>query len=57
MLRLDLPQGTGFASSSQRDLEAIDERMNDRPCPTLGWMIPNEARSAQIQLLSIAIGA
>ena len=57
MPRLVLPQGTGSAPSRQRDPEAIDERTNDRPCPTLGWMIPNEAWSAQIQLLRIVIAA
>ena len=55
-LRPDLPKGTDFASPGQRELDAIDERTNNRPCHSLGWMIPNEAWSAQIQLLTIAIG-
>ena len=56
LLRQYLLRSTNFAVLSQRELNAIAERLNNRPRQTLNWMTPNEAWAAQLQSLNVALG-
>ncbi len=57
LLRQYLPRSLDFNTLSQRDLNAIAERLNNRPRQTLDWMTPNEAWEAQLKSLNnVALG-
>jgi transposase, IS30 family len=56
LLRQYLPKGADLAVLSQRELNAIAARLNNRPRQTLNWMTPNEAWDAQLKLLNVALG-
>jgi IS30 family transposase len=56
LLRQYLPRDTDLALRSQRELNAIAARLNNRPRKTLGWMTPNEAWAAQMKSLNVALG-
>lgn len=42
LLRQYFPKGTDLAIHSQRHLDQVAHRLNDRPRQTLGWMKPSE---------------
>lgn len=56
LLRQYLPRSTNLAAQSQRELNAIAERLNNRPRKTLNWMTPNEAWTEQLKSLNVALG-
>jgi transposase, IS30 family len=56
LLRQYLPKSADLATLSQRDLNAIAARLNNRPRQTLIWMTPNEAWEAQLKSLNVALG-
>lgn len=56
LLRQYLPKSADLAALNQRELNAIAERLNNRPRQTLNWMTPNEAWEAQIKSLNVALG-
>lgn len=56
LLRQYLPRSINLAALSQRDLNMIAERLNNRPRKTLDWLTPNEAWAAQLQSLNVALG-
>ena len=56
LLRQYLPRSTNLAAPSQRELNAIAERLNNRPRKTLNWMTPNEAWAEQLKSLDVALG-
>jgi IS30 family transposase len=56
LLRQYLPKSTNLAALSQRELNAIATRLNNRPRQTLNWMTPNEAWEAQLKSLNVALG-
>jgi IS30 family transposase len=56
LLRQYLPKNADLAALSQRELNAIAARLNNRPRQTLNWMTPNEAWEAQLKSLNVALG-
>jgi len=56
LLRQYLPKSADLAALSQRELNAVAERLNNRPRQTLNWMTPNEAWEAQLKSLHVALG-
>ncbi len=56
LLRKYLPKSADFATLTQRELNAIAARLNNRPRQTLNWMTPNEAWDAQLESLNVALG-
>lgn len=56
LLRQYLPKSADLAALSQRDLNVIAARLNNRPRQTLNWMTPNEAWEAQLKSLNVALG-
>lgn len=56
LLRQYLPRSTNLAVLSQPALNAIAERLNNRPRKTLHWMTPNEAWAEQLKSLNVALG-
>jgi IS30 family transposase len=56
LLRQYLPKHADLAQLSQRELNAIAARLNNRPRETLDWMTPNEAWVAQLKSLNGALG-
>jgi len=56
LLRQYLPKSADLAALSQRELNAIAARLNNRPRQTLNWMTPNEAWEAQLKSLNVALG-
>jgi len=56
LLRQYLPKSADLAALSQRELNAIAARLNNRPRQTLNWMTPNEAWETQLKSLSVALG-
>lgn len=56
LLRQYLPKNVDLARFSQRELNAIAARLNNRPRETLNWMTPNEAWAAQLKSLNVALG-
>jgi len=56
LLRQYLPRNAKLNVLSQRHLNVIAERLNNRPRKTLNWMTPNEAWIAQLQSLNVALG-
>jgi len=57
LLRQYLPKSADLGRLSQRDLNMIAERLNNRPRQTLNWMTPNEAWRDQLDSLNVALGA
>lgn len=56
LLRQYLPKNAQLDKLSQRDLNAIAKRLNDRPRKTLNWMTPNEAWAIQLKSPNVALG-
>lgn len=56
LLRQYLPKSADLAALSQRELNAIAARLNNRPRQTLNWMTPNEAWDTQLKSLNVALG-
>ena len=56
LLRQYLPKSADLAALTQRELNVIAERLNNRPRQTLDWMTPNEAWDAQLKTLNVALG-
>jgi len=56
LLRQYLPKNVDLACFSQRELNVIAARLNNRPRQTLNWMTPNEAWEAQLKSLNVALG-
>ena len=56
LLRQYLPRSADLARLSQRELNAIAARLNNRPRKTLDWMTPNEAWNAQLKSPNVALG-
>ncbi|HXF46786.1 MAG TPA: IS30 family transposase, partial [Burkholderiaceae bacterium] len=56
LLRQYLPKSADLAALTQRELNAVAARLNNRPRPTLNWMTPNEAWDAQLKSLNVALG-
>ena len=56
LLRQYLPKNVDLARFSQCELNAIAARLNNRPRKTLNWMTPNEAWTAQLKSLTVALG-
>lgn len=56
LLRQYLPKHTDLSVLSQRQLNMIAQRLNNRPRQTLNWMTPNEAWSAQLTSINVALG-
>ena len=56
LLRQYLSKSADLNALSQRELNAIAERLNNRPRQTLNWMTPNEAWEAQLKSLNVALG-
>lgn len=56
LLRQYLPKSADLAALTQRELNAVAARLNNRPRQTLNWMTPNEAWDAQLKSLNVALG-
>lgn len=56
LLRQYLPRNTDLARLSQRELNAVAARLNNRPRKTLDWMTPNEAWAVQLKSSNVALG-
>jgi IS30 family transposase len=56
LLRQYLPKSADLAALTQRELNAIAARLNNRPRQTLNWMTPNEAWKAQLKSFNVALG-
>jgi len=56
LLRQYLPKNADLSVLTQRELNAIAARLNNRPRQTLDWMNPNEAWIAQLESLNVALG-
>lgn len=56
LLRQYLPKSADLLQLSQRELNTIAARLNNRPRKTLDWMTPNEAWEAQLKSLNVALG-
>lgn len=56
LLRQYLPRNMDLSRLSQRELNAIAARLNNRPRKTLDWMTPNEAWAAQPKSPTVALG-
>lgn len=56
LLRQYLPKNADLGRLSQRELNVIAARLNNRPRKTLDWMTPNEAWTAQAKSLNVALG-
>ena len=56
LLRQYLPRNIDLSRLSQRELNAIAARLNNRPRKTLDWMTPNEAWATQLKSPSVALG-
>ena len=56
LLRQYLPKSADLAALSQRELNAMAARLNNRPRQTLNWMTPNEAWEAQLKSLNVPLG-
>ena len=56
LLRQYLPKSADLARLSQRELNVIAARLNNRPRQTLNWMTPNEAWESQLKSLNVALG-
>lgn len=56
LLRQYLPKNADLAALTQRELNVIAARLNNRPRQTLNWMTPNEAWDAQLKALNVALG-
>ena len=56
LLRQYLPKGVDLSTFSQRDLNAIAARLNNRPRQTLNWMTPKEAWDQELKSLNVALG-
>ena len=56
LLRQYLPKNANLAVLTQRELNAVAARLNNRPRQTLNWMTPNEAWEAQLKSLNVALG-
>jgi len=56
LLRKYLPKSADLARLSQRELNVIAARLNNRPRLTLNWMTPNEAWESQLKSLNVALG-
>ena len=50
-IRRYLPKGTGLASLTQAELDAIVKEINDTPMKILGYKTPNEAWDEEIEKL------
>lgn len=49
LLRQYFPRGTDLSVHSQRHLNRVAHRLNDRPRQTLGWMKPSEKLAELLQ--------
>ena len=49
LLRQYLPKGSDLGMHSAHDLAAVEDRLNNRPRKTLGWMTPAQVLAARIQ--------
>jgi len=56
LLRQYLPKSADLSALSQRELNTIAARLNNRPRQTLNWMTPYEAWEAQLKSLNVALG-
>ena len=56
LLRQYLPKSADLTALTQRELNAIAARLNNRPRQTLNWMTPNEAWKAQLKSFNVALG-
>lgn len=56
LLRQYLPRTVDLGRLSQRELNAVASRLNNRPRKTLDWMTPNEAWAAQLRSSNVALG-
>ncbi|MBM3758437.1 MAG: IS30 family transposase [Acidobacteria bacterium] len=56
LLRQYLPKNADLARLSQRELNVVAARLNNRPRKTLDWMTPNEAWAAQVKSFNVALG-
>ena len=56
LLRQYLSRNVDLGRLSQHELNAIAARLNNRPRKTLNWMTPNEAWTAQLKPLNVALG-
>jgi transposase, IS30 family len=56
LLRQYLPKSADLAALTQRELNGIAARLNNRPRQTLNWMTPHEAWDAQLKSLNVALG-
>ncbi len=57
LLRRYLPKGTRFKNLTQEKLDAIVEKINNRPGKCLGYRTPNEVFQENRKNLSRALGA
>lgn len=56
LLRQYLPKNADLDQLSQRELNAIAARLNNRPRKTLNWSTPNEAWANQMKSFDVALG-
>jgi len=56
LLRQYRPRSINLAALSQHELNAMADRLNNRPRKTLNWMTPNEAWAERLKSLKVVLG-
>lgn len=57
LIRQYLPKGTDLSMVTEKQLQIIEDKLNNRPRKCLGWKTPNEVLSAHLKSLGVRFRA